>query len=523
MRIAAIDVGSNSVHLVVAEVAADGRLQIIERAREQVELGAGGLERSEITPEAFQRGVDALTNFHHTLRSLRVEAVHTAATSAVREASNGEDFCRAVRNATGLHLRIVTGHDEARLIWLGARDAVDFRAGPALLVDLGGGSIEFVLCTHDRTLAEASLPLGHIRMAERFHQHDPMGRTELADLRAHLRGALERLPRALRGRSYATMVATSGAARTLARMATLARGGQPEHDHGLLLHRGELDLLVHELTTRRASRFSEIPGMDPKRRRTLPAAAVVFSEVMTRFGADQLLTSEFAMREGLLHDWIRSHRPELDLSERVRDPRRRSVLAMLERYRVDRRHADQVARLARQIFDQTAHLHHLPDSARELLEFAALCHDVGHYIAGEDHHRHGQYLVRHTPLAGFTEPDIAMLASLVRFHRGGRPKVSHPEVAAMSPVDRQTLGVLSGILRIADGLDRSHAQLVDDIALTTRGSRLVWTAWTTEPAPLERWSALRRADVLSDALDRECVVRVEERIQPATADSPPRA
>lgn len=505
MRLAIVDVGTNSVHLVVADVGPDGQIQTVAKQREQVELGAGGLDQGRIAPAAFDRGLAALESFRHVMDILGVETVHTAATSAVREAENGEDFCREVRKRTGIHLRVISGHDEARLIWLGARASIDFRAGDAVLVDLGGGSLELVLCDAERPRVEASLPLGHIRLSERFHRSDPIGRSELQDLRTHVRAQLETLPRALR--TGAVLVGTSGAAKTLARMATLARGGTPpEHDNGLVISRDELEGLVRELSSRKASKLAEIPGMDPKRKRTLPTAAAILAETVAYLGADRMLTSDTGLREGLLQDWIGHHRPELALSATVADPRRRSILRMAERYGVDLNHAEHVARLALQLFDATSALHRRGPPERELLELAALVHDVGHHIDGEDHHRHGHYLVRNTPLAGFTEPEVGLIANLVRFHRGQRPKPAHPELAGLAPAEREVFTVLAGILRLANALDRSKEQLVASVEVAITAARIDVRALCREPAPIERWAAARRVDVLAAALEREVEV-----------------
>ncbi|MBA2319949.1 MAG: Ppx/GppA family phosphatase [Deltaproteobacteria bacterium] len=511
MRLAVIDVGTNSCHLLVADVGADGAISVIEKQREQVELGEGGIGENRLAPAAFRRGLDAMTKFRTALDILDVEAVHTAATSAVREAENGDEFCRTVRARTGISLRVISGREEARLVWLGTRAGIDFRGGEALLLDLGGGSLEFVVCSADEVRVEATLPLGHIRIAERFHRADPFGRDEVAEARAATRRELEKLPKAIREAGAAIVVGTSGSIRSLARMATIARGASPpDHDRGLVLDRAELEAIVRDLTTRRASRYPEMPGFDLKRKRTLPAAAVTLAETMDFLRVDQLVTTDLSLRDGLILEWIRAHRPELALAEAEPDPRRRGVLGMIERYQADSAHAGQVARLALAVFDGLSSIHGLEPVDREILEFGALLHDVGRYIGHEDHHRHGQYLVRNTPMPGLTAPEVALLACLVRYHRGGRPKSTHPEVAALPPRDRRALTTLAGILRIADALDRSRGGLVLDVEVALSRGRVDILARARESAPLERWAALQRADVLASALQREVVVTLAE-------------
>lgn len=522
MRVAAIDIGTNSVHLVVADVGPDGAISIVEKSREQVELGRGGLERNRIAPDAMNRAMAALVNFRKGMELLGVEAITACATSAVREAQNGAEFCDRVMESTGIHVHVVSGWDESRLVWLGARPAVDFSRGPALFIDIGGGSVEIIVGSATNMLAAHSVPLGHLRMTEHFSPGDPPGADIIQAIRRHTRSLLGAVTSDVRTGELSAVIGTSGSIRTLGRMATLARGHEvPPHDHGLILHRYELKRLLVAISELKASRLCEVPGMDSRRKATLPAAAAVLYQIMKSLELETLSTSEFALREGILQDWIEQHRPELQLSGRTdTTPQQRAVLHLMDRFRVDRNHATHVRNLALALFDGLAPLHGLGADSRVMLEHASLLHDVGHHVDARDHNRHGEYLVLNSRLSGFNAPDIAVLASIVRYHRGSRPKDTHRTYQTLSRANQRRVDVLSAVLRLADAFDRSHHQPVCEVSVSMREGEIILLATTRTEAFLERWAAERRADVLAHVLNRP--VRIELASSPDALDSPHR-
>jgi exopolyphosphatase/guanosine-5'-triphosphate,3'-diphosphate pyrophosphatase len=509
MRVAAIDVGTNSIHLLVVDVLPDGSVKLVEKARSQVMLGSGGLGKHEITPEAFQRGITAIEGFKAACDSLEVVDVHAAATSAVREASNGEEFCAEVKRRTDIHVRIISGVDEARLIYLGARSDLHFHAGRVALVDVGGGSTEFVLCDRNGPLHLQSLPLGHIRLTDMFRSADTLTSNERQAIKRHVRATLVPLLKRIRRGDVGAVVGTSGTVRCLARMATLERGEPlPEHDQGLVLRRKEVERLISRFSDLPTDRLGELPGMDMRRRHTLPAGAIIVREALKALDVDHLTTSDRSLRDGLIADWIARHRPELDLSRTVQQPRERSVLLAMQRFGVDEAHALHVAKLSTSIFEHTAPLHELPATDRELLRAAAMLHDIGHHIAGKSHHKHGQYLLKNIRMYGYTAPEMAIISNLVRYHSRSRPKAGHADFALLSSDDRRRVRVMAGILQIADALDRSHNQPVESLDVRVDGAGVVMTATCTEGGELERWAANERVGLLASALGRPCKVVV---------------
>jgi exopolyphosphatase/guanosine-5'-triphosphate,3'-diphosphate pyrophosphatase len=419
-------------------------------------------------------------------------------------------------------VRVIDGLEEARLVYLGARRDIDFSPGRALLFDIGGGSTEFVLCDAEQALVQESLPIGHIRLTEAFVHDDPITDADRRALKTHVQQLLQSLLARVRPGDFASLIGTSGTVRALARVAACARGEpEPEHEHGLVLRRSEIDDLVRTLRTKPSSSWVDLPGMDARRRRTLPAGAIVVREVMKALGADVLVSSERSLRDGLVVDWILKHRPELALSRSTPDPRRRSVLALQSRFGADVAHASKVAELSLALFDGTAALHRRTVDDRRLLEFAALLHDIGHHVDGEDHHRHGQYLIRHARMAGFTAPEIAILGNLVRYHRGNRPKLRHPEFAALVRPDRTRVRVLSALLRFADALDRGHHGRARTIDVRVADDGVHVRVLAEEPFDLERWAAVQRVDALEEELEVRFHVEFERIDARPDAEHPP--
>lgn len=513
MKVAAIDVGTNSVHLLVAEVGPNGETKQIVKDRAQVELGRGGLASGRLTDDAMQRGIDALATFGHTIDALQVDAVVAAATSAVREAENGRQFVRAVRRATGIHIRVISGVDEAKLIYQGLRPEIDFSRGYAALVDIGGGSVELSLCDPTQVLASHSLPMGHLRMTEAFVRSDPPTKAELKEIRNAAQEQLLPVLRDIRPGSAGTLLGTSGSVRTLARMATFLRGQtEPTHDHGLVLYRKDLTQLIDHFTAMSRSELVSMGGMDPRRRRTIPAAATVLRQIMKTLELDPLVTSDRSLRDGLLAGWILENEPELALSKTVPWPTLRTVQRMRDRFDVDQAHSSHVRDLALAMFDGLnalgEHGLRLDAEARLSLEHAALLHDIGHHISGRDHHKHGEYLVRHARMPGFTAPEVALVANVIRYHRR-RPKLAHDHFRALSPTRQRTVEILSAILRMADTLDHAHNQAIVDLAIEESGSAVVIRAQTRSDAHIERWAADRRKARLSNVLNRPVTVVLE--------------
>jgi exopolyphosphatase/guanosine-5'-triphosphate,3'-diphosphate pyrophosphatase len=504
VRLGAIDVGSNSLHMLIADVSPDGRVQIVDRVKEMVRLGRNTFTSGRLTPEAMQLAVRTVKTFARVARARRVERLCAVGTSAVREARNGTAFVRRLRRETGIAVRVISGPEEARLIFRAARHAFGLEGGPHLLLDVGGGSVELVLVRDGRALWMRSLPLGAARLTERFLADDPPRPGQVRQLEKYLRRELGELLSRVRHAGAVRAIGTSGTVNTLVAMARAARGEDGTRLHGASARAAEVARLRKRILGAGPARRTDLPGMDAKRVDLMPAAAVLVDVVLAQSRIGELVACTWALREGLL----------LDLARLRTSPgsaagvRRRSVDALAERFAGANAHGRQVARLALALFDATATELALPVAARELLEYAALLHDIGHAIDHGRHHHHSYYLIRNGELLGFEPAEIEMLALVARGHRKQVPKAGDPDLQALSASQRRTVRVLAALLRVADGLDRTQFGVVEMVHMLRKSGRLVITV---EPggdkAELELWAAQRRVDLLARLLHRPVLLR----------------
>lgn len=517
MRLAAIDVGSNSVHMVIADVSPDGRIQVVDRVKEMVRLGRRTFITGRLPADAMDLAVRALKTFGRLARARRVDRLRAVATSAVREAKNGAAFVRRLRRETGIPVRVISGADEAGLIFRAARHALGLEGGPHLLVDIGGGSVELGLVQDGRALWLRSLPLGVARLTERYLSSDPPGRGQVRQLEKYLRRSLDELLARARHAGVVRAVGTSGTVNTLVAMAAAGRGEDLGRLHGTSAGAAEIGRLRRRILGVASVKRAELAGMDTKRVDLMPAAAVLVDEILTRAGAPEIVACTWALREGLILDVARVGRAP--------NARRRSVEALAARFAGANAHGRQVARIARELFDATARALQLPPAARETLEYAALLHDVGHAVEHDRHHRHSCYLVRSAELLGFDRLEIEVLAQVVRGHRKQIPKPGDPELKALPAGARRIVRGLAAILRVADGLDRTQFGVVKRLHFTHTASRFIISIDSGgENAELELWAAERRTDLLARLLERSVTLRLHAEPLPlrevSTATSP---
>jgi exopolyphosphatase/guanosine-5'-triphosphate,3'-diphosphate pyrophosphatase len=510
VRVAAIDIGSNSIHMVVAQVEKDGRFHVLDRVKEMVRLGKRTLNAGRLSRSAIEAGVRTLTAFRTLADRQGATRITAVATSAVREASNGGDFIREVERRVGLRVKVIPGREEARLIYLGVRHAVDLSGKPTLIVDIGGGSVEIILVEDGKPVALESLKLGVARMTERFLRTDPPSPKELADLDTHIGDRLDPILDRFAARRVKRVIGCSGTMLNLIAMAAHLRGDPPNgHLHNLAVSPADI-VKVHRLIARsdRAARL-QIRGLDAKRVDLIAAGACLAVHLLGRLRAKQLIACTYALREGVLLDFMARHRKGIEESERFAAPRRRSVARLARHLGETSGHGAQVARLALRLFDHLKEELRLPDAAREWLEFAALLHDIGHHIDHKNHHRHSYYLITNGELLGFRRDELEIIAQTARYHRKSAPKDSDPEQRLLSRSNRDTVRKLTALLRVADALDRSHYGVVRDIDLRRHnGSLTVGLQTGGEDAAFEIWEAERRAPLLEETLGLDLKFRV---------------
>jgi exopolyphosphatase/guanosine-5'-triphosphate,3'-diphosphate pyrophosphatase len=494
MRIAAIDIGTNSVHMIVVRVRPDLSFEVIDREKAMVRLGAGGLDGRALTAEAMTAALQALSKFKRLAESHGVDEILTAATSAVREARNGGEFLGRIAHDTGIQARVIAGPEEARLIHQAAVYGVDVGSGRAVVVDVGGGSVEITLGTTTSIQLARSFKIGVIRLTERFVKSDPLSDRDERKLVKAIVAEIDRHCEQITAVGFDRVIGTSGTILSIGALATTAARGTPPTDlRNLRISAKQIRRLRKEIVGLDLESRLTVPGMDPRRADLVVAGSVLIDTILRRLGAEELTLCDLALREGLVLDFIRRNKRHIVQIDKIPDVRRRSTIELAERCNYYPDHAQQVARLALALFDQTRAIHGLTDREREWLEYAALMHDLGVHISYPRHHRHSYYLIKNGDLRGFHPDEIEVMALIARYHRRGTPKKSHEEYAQLPGSLRRAVRLLSSLLRVAESLDRSHAQVISGLELRDRGEDMLLQLQTTNDAELELWAALRHA------------------------------
>jgi len=504
--LASIDAGSNTVKLLVAQVGEDGTLEVLAREKEMVRLGQDTFASGRLSDEAIEAGAEAIQRLARTAKSMGAESVRAVATCAVREADNSDDFLEEVRRRCEIDLEIVSGEEEARLITLAVRSEFPASCDPLLTVDIGGGSTEIVISKGPRVLFAESLPVGAVRLTERFVRHDPATDADWNDLKKAVRRACAAAARKAGRTGFKTCVGTSGTIQSMSMVYEAAVRGRELFPSGhRTLPRAGLKKVLRLLRATTMKEKLKLPGLDPKRRDIALAGGALLYRILKEAGAEEILTGERGLREGILLDSVSRGRREG--SSASRDVREKSVDRLAARCNVEVLHGKRVARLADQIFESTHALHQMGETEREWLQFAARLHDVGAYIGYKRHNRHSYYLITHGDLTGFSAEEIATIAALARYHRGGRPKDRHPEWEALDAWRRHSVEKLAAILRIADGLDRLHRQVVENVVCRVRRKKVVFEVESIEDPEAEIEAAQVKADLFSRVYGRRAVFR----------------
>jgi exopolyphosphatase/guanosine-5'-triphosphate,3'-diphosphate pyrophosphatase len=504
-KLAAIDIGTNSIKLLVATVDADGSLEVLSREKAMVRLGSETLSTGRLSPEAIEAAASTVEQFLRSVSAQGAELVRTVATCAVREAGNSSELIEEVRRRTGVTVDVVSGEEEARLINLAVRSEFASRLDPLFMVDIGGGSTEFVISNGSRVLLTESLPLGVVRLAARYLRSDPLSDRDRKAMKKEIRAVAKKAAQAVRKKGFKTCVGSSGTIQSLSLVFDGAILGRevPVSGHRTLTRKGlkKVNRLLRRTTEKEKLR---IAGLDPRRRDIAAPGGILLAWILKRTGAESIVVGERGLREGILLDYTSQtgQKPDVD-----RDVRARSVDRLLRRGNAEVLHAAHVARLALEIFDRTHALHQLTATEREWLQYGALLHDIGCYVGYARHQRHSYYLITHGDLTGFSAEEVEIIASLARYHKGGGPKARHENWQRLNPYLRLVVEKLAAMLRIADGLDRSHRQLVTEVECRVRSRRVDFSVTARGDCEAELDLARRKADLFEHVFDRRAVFR----------------
>jgi exopolyphosphatase / guanosine-5'-triphosphate,3'-diphosphate pyrophosphatase len=499
--LAAIDIGTNSFHLIVAEVGAvSGRFRVLDREKEIVRLGSGSSDMKHLSVAAMQRGIETLLRFKRIADAAGAN-IRAVATSAVREALNRDDFVQRVKNKAGIAIEIVSGVEEARLIYLGILQALPVFEEKILLVDIGGGSTEFLIGQRRDIFYDNSLKIGAVRLTERFFRGGKVTPESVRNCREYLSVAMHPVIRSIRETGYDRAVGSSGTITSIAGMIRSAgKENPPATLNGATFSKDELgDLLPVILKSRTTKSRSKLEGLDPGRADIIVAGALILEQIFKEARIKEMVVSEYALREGILLDTIEKksrgkHHHNFD------DIRYQSVLHLADTLRFERLHSTQVAALALRIFDQTRDLHHLGNAEREFLESAALLHEVGLFVSHAQHHRHSYYLIRNSELFGYNEYEKEIIANVARYHRKSHPKPKHEAFGSLDEKGKDIVRKLASILRIADGLDRTHSSLISDVICRRSRNTITFRLRKVNSSPIdiEIWGAGRKKELFEE-------------------------
>lgn len=470
-RIAAIDIGSNSIHMVVVErggPGTPGSYRVLARERDMVRLGKSALTDGALSPKAMRKGLEALLKMTTLARLKGAGAIVGVATSAVREAANGRDFLAQVRALTGLDVRILSGEEEGTLIFRAVQHAVDLSQGTVVLADVGGGSTEWCVSRRGDLRSVQSVSLGSLRCAAMLAGDPPAARS-IERLRRNVRDGLARLKTP---KKVDRLIATSGTAACCGDLADLLAGRERSTMIGGLreLRVRELDTVVAGLETLTVKEIAALPPVGAPRAGSILAGAVLLQELAAKAGVDRLYLCDRALREGLVLEALGAPAAAPPVAG---DVRRRQILDLASRAPGMLVHAQQVAHLSVRLFDLTAAVHNLGAREREWLEFAALLHDIGHSIHFERHHKHSHYLITTADLDGFDPREIEVVAEVARYHRGAPPRDRHASFAALRTWQKHTIEKLTALLRVANALDCTHATRVVELHASLKERREV--------------------------------------------------
>lgn len=499
--IAALDVGTNSFHLVVARDTPNG-FHVLTREKRNVRLGEGGGDMKVLSDDAMQRGIDTLRHMKKVADAHKASIV-AVATSAVREATNSAEFVARATKETGINIEVISGVEEARLIHAGVQQALPLADSSAILIDIGGGSTEVTVADHGVETFVRSFKLGAVRLTNRFFVGNAVHPAAPHACQAFIQSLIEPSARDIQDAKHDIAVVTSGTAETLAKMCWLTeRGELPRIMNGATFSALELRRVTERLIAAPSPQARlEIMGLDSNRADIIVAGALILDTMARSFGITTFTYCDYALREGVLLEASRRAHPELH--GELHNIAIESAMRLAQRCSPDMTHNIHVAHLATRIFDDINDMHPMEQRHRVFLEAAALMANCGLVISHSKHHLHSYYIIRNADLIGFNDRELEIVAQIARYHRKSEPKNSHEQFVALSPEDRITVSLLAGILRVAIGLDRTHDGRCTDIQLNKKNNSLRLKLYGNNEVDLSlnTYATKERIDLLERSLN----------------------
>lgn len=502
-RLAAIDIGTNSIRSIVVELESSGKFRVLDDEKATIRLGEGVHQSGSLSTEACQRAIEALLRQKKIIDGYNVRAIEAVATSAVRKAANGKAFIASIRKQTGISVAVISGEEEAELAALSAFNNFDMEEARHLLIDIGGGSLELVTTVGRHVEEIYSLELGAVYLSETFLTGEAPGDEAHDRLRRHISKTLKK---SFPGEkpTVSVVIGSGGTITSIAAMILAERKEGYGSAHGYEILRSDVVHLLAMLLRKNLKELRDTPGLNPDRADIIVAGVMVIDGLLEFFQSNLLRVNERGIREGLILRGLRKH----GMLKAEHAPRswRAAVLGFAEACHFDRGHALQVARLSLEICSALGRPYNLGERERRLLEAAAILHDVGYFINYSSHHKHSYHLIRHADLFGFTPRERELIAHIARYHRKSLPKKKHEQFIRLTAADRQTVSRLGGILRLADGLDRSRTGMVAIAEPILSPSRLVLRLKGAGDLSVEVFGATAKSDLFCAAFGLKLVL-----------------
>ncbi len=511
--IAAIDVGTNSFHLVITSVSKNGILKVHTRDKEMVRLGSGSTDMKVLHPDAIERGVEAMIRFEKLAKSEDAKIV-AVATSAVREATNKDIFLKKVKDASGVDIQVISGAEEARLIYIGVIHALPVMNKRTLVIDIGGGSTETVVGESGDIKYLHSAKLGAIRMTKRFKLDTNFSYHNVQECREYIRGDWTPTIQYIRETGFHNVVGTSGTITSLVAMVLASNGKTvPPILNGISVTSTDILKIIEKIISAKSiEQRLAIPGMDPTRADIILGGALILEHIIKALKIDKFLLSDYSLREGIVFDTVQKTQ-ELMQYHHLSRLRYDTVRNAAQHFSVNMEHSELVHEICLQIFDDLQEIHKLGYPERELLEASAYLHDVGYHISHDQHHKHSYYIIKNCIMPGFTNDEAEIIANIARYHRKSLPKKKHENFQILSKEKQQIVTILAGILRIAEGVDRRQMQVVSKIKCFIHERNVDIFLSTKVPSidiDIEIWGANRRKLLLEKILDLKIDFKVNE-------------
>jgi exopolyphosphatase/guanosine-5'-triphosphate,3'-diphosphate pyrophosphatase len=506
-----IDIGTNSIRLLVVRLNPNHSYSILSRQKQQVRLGEGEYEEEEILPEAIERLVIVCTQLTELARTFHTDEFVAVATSAMREASNQQEILHLLRQEARLDVRVISGQEEARLVYLGVSRGFHLGNRLAFFIDIGGGSTEIAVGGEQNYQYLESFRLGAIRLSNLYlnaHSSGPVTRNQYRKIQQPVKDAIIHSVRKIREQKPGLAIGSSGTIVNLYEIAQkiLHQDGNSGED---VLSYKDLRKVIGLLCSVPLEQRRKIPGINPGRADIIIPGAAILDSFMRELSLDTITVTARGLQDGLLVDYC-SRMDAFPLLGEL-SPRQRSVLQLGRSCGINEVHARTVTSLVLSLFDsaRALKLHSFGDRERELLEYATFLHDIGSFISYTNHHAHSYYIIKNSELLGFDQKEVSFMANIARFHRKKTPRKKDPEILGFDAHERDTLGVLTTFIRLGESLDRSHTALVQDVRFSrVEKNSVILDVVTRGDCQLEIWGVEAEEKAFEKIFSKKLVLNI---------------